>query len=233
MLSDDLLELQRLDTALMQGRRRLEQLPELTAHRDARAAVAEAAAQRTRAGDQRAALEARIAAAEAQAHEIDVQRSRLEAQLKTVISPREAEALMHELEVLKDRRDSLDDDELAALEEEAGIDDALAELDASEPGRAAALAEAETALAGAQAGIQAELDAMTGEREAVAARLDAGELARYDERRVRFGGVAVAQLDGRRCTGCSLDLSVAEADAVRTAGPITECPECGRTLVIS
>jgi predicted nucleic acid-binding Zn-ribbon protein len=45
--------------------------------------------------------------------------------------------------------------------------------------------------------------------------------------------VAVARLDGPRCTGCNLDLSTAEVDDVRSvgAGEFADCPNCGRLLV--
>jgi predicted dithiol-disulfide oxidoreductase (DUF899 family) len=47
--------------------------------------------------------------------------------LKTVIAPREAEALMHEIAVLNERREALDDGELSALEEQAETEDDLAD----------------------------------------------------------------------------------------------------------
>ena len=64
------------------------------------------------------------------------------------------------------------------------------------------------------------------------ARLDAGLLSRYERLRERFGGVAVARLEGTRCGGCHLDLSTAEVAEVRAAGPgqFADCPQCGRLL---
>ncbi len=57
---------------------------------------------------------------------LTAQRSRLEAQLRTVVAPREAEALMHELETIGHRRDELDDQELAYLEEQSELADEVA-----------------------------------------------------------------------------------------------------------
>lgn len=233
MLSDDLVELQRLDTAIVQARRRHEQLTERSEHAMAERRAAELAERRRRAGERRAALETRIEQAEVTSKEIDVHRNRLQSQLKTVIVLREAEALGHELDVLKQRRDSLDDDELAALEEEAALDEELSELDSAEAEAAASLATATDALAAAAAGLDTELASLESERSAVAATLGPADLRRYDERRARFGGVAVATLDGRRCTGCNLELSVAEAGEVRAAGPITDCPQCGRLIIVA
>ena len=58
----------------------------------------------------------------------------------------------------------------------------------------------------------------------------------YDEMRPQFGGVAAAGLEGARCQGCHLDLSAGELDVVRAAAAgsagVTECPNCGRLLVV-
>ncbi len=45
--------------------------------------------------------------------------------MKTVIAPREAEALMHEMSTLDEQTDALDTAELEALEEQSDVDDRL------------------------------------------------------------------------------------------------------------
>ena len=74
---------------------------------------------------------------------------------------------------------------------------------------------------------------LTIERGDAATRLDPGVLTEYERRRARFGGVAVAKLDGSRCGGCFLDLSTVELAAVRATPPgdYADCPQCGRMLV--
>jgi predicted nucleic acid-binding Zn-ribbon protein len=48
--------------------------------------------------------------------------------------------------------------------------------------------------------------------------------------------VAAAALVGARCEGCHLDLSAGEVDVVKAAAAgnagVTECPNCGRLLVV-
>jgi len=58
-------------------------------------------------------------------------------------------------------------------------------------------------------------------------------VARYERLRSKLGGVGVARLDGRQCTGCHLDLSPGELDLVRHAADdeLVECPQCSRLLV--
>jgi len=231
-MSERILELQAVDTATTQLNHRRAHLPELDALRAARADL-EAWQRRRAASENRIAeLASEIEAAEASSHEIDAHITRLEKQLRTVISPREAEALQHEIATLRERRSGLDDRELEALEEQAQVDDTRAELAASEAGLRAAVGTAEDALAVAQADIDQELADLDAKRAELRPLFDAPLLARYDRLRAQLG-VAVARLDGRRCDGCHLDLSAGELDVVRhTAdGELADCPQCSRLLV--
>lgn len=233
MLSDDLLELQRLDTQADQLRHRRSRLPE----REASDAAAVALARVTQRGEELRRrdeeLNEAITSLEHESEQITTHRARLEAQLKTVIAPREAEALMHEIEGLKQRRDELDERELECMEEQSTNADELSELATSTPDLQAAADAASSTLGAAEAAVDEELSAGATSRDEIAGRLDAGVLADYERRRQHFGGIGVARLEGRQCTGCNLDLSPAELDQVRAtpSGEWTDCPECGRMLV--
>ncbi len=233
MLSDDLLELQRLDTTADQLNYRRARLPEREVAGAAQGEVSRAQQRRDAINRRLAELDAAIENLEREGKELTTQRDRLNMQLKTVISPREAEALMHELESRRERHSALDDRELEHLEEQSALADELAALDADDPERQSAAAAAREALAAAEAVIDQELAITSAARAEVVGRLDAGLLSEYDRLRQRMGGVAVATLDGKRCTGCNLDLSASELDQVRAtpAGERTDCPECGRILI--
>lgn len=235
-MSHPLLDLQAADTLADQLRHRLGHLPEQQA--------ADAAASELGAWEQEVArrqtriaeLAAEIEADEDRAKEIDVQRERLSKQLKSVIAVREAEALQHELANLAEQRSALDDAELEALEQQAQLDDELKELAGREAPLRAACAEADAALAAARAEVDAELERLATGRDQLRAAVDAAMLARYDSLRPQLGGVAAAALAGGRCEGCHLDLSAGELDVVRAdaakAGGVTDCPNCGRLLVV-
>jgi uncharacterized protein len=226
VLTDDLLELQRLDTTSDQLAYRRAHAPERESARAATAALTEHRRRRTAAVSREQELDLRIEALERDGEQLTAQRTRLEAQLKTVIAPREAEALMHELTTVAQRRDGLDDQELASLEEQSQLVDDIAGLDAGLPAVEAAAREAGSALAAVEAEIDAELAAIAGSRSDLVARL-------YELLRSRFDGVAVARLDGTRCSGCHLDLAPTELAEVRGVGPgeFADCPQCGRLLV--
>ena len=193
--------------------------------------------ERRRDGLQRrlAELEAVIARSESESHTIDVDRARLEKQLKTVISPREAEALMHEIALLTERRGALDDAELSALEEQAEIDDDLTAHAATEDGLLSAVAVAEEAAAQAAAQIDAQLADIAAPSRRAAGGGRRRRCCSATTSSARQHVVAAAALHGSRCEGCHLDLSAAEIDEVRAAargGGLADCPHCGRMLVV-
>lgn len=233
--SERLLELQHIDTESDQLGHRRERLPE----RDELAARTDAlrAWERVRAEvrERLDALDATIERSESEAAELAGNKARLEAQLKTVIAPREAEALMSEIGALDARRDELETAELVALEEQAELDDRMTAHLGEEEALRSAMAHADAALGRATSTIDAELAELAARRSEARDALPDALLARYD--RVRAAqGVAVAKLAGSRCDGCHLDLSAAEVDDVKDAAAasdgLADCPQCGRILVV-
>jgi len=233
VLTDDLLELQRLDTTADQLAHRRQHAPERTAASEAAAALAAHRRRHAAAVERSQELEMAVDALERDGEQLGAQRTRLEAQLRTVIAPREAEALMHELSTLAERRDALDDQELESLEEQSSLADEITAMDVATPAIETSARDAAAALAGLEAEIDGELAGIAAERAALVPRIDGAAIARYDRLRARLGGVAVARLDGSRCGGCHLDLSTSELEEVRAVGPgvLADCPQCGRMLV--
>ena len=211
-LADQLVELQRIDTLADQLRILRERTP-------LRAVLAEET-QRLGVWEQRqvgvrariAALEAEIELDEKRGAEIATHLERLNRQLKTVIAPREAEALMHEIATLTEQRDDLDIRELEAMEEESTLEADMAANLADEPALRAEVQAASEALAGIPTDV----------------------LTRYTRARPQLG-IVVSRLEGKQCTGCHLDLSAAEIDTARADAAVTgytDCPQCGRILVL-
>jgi predicted nucleic acid-binding Zn-ribbon protein len=175
-----------------------------------------------------------IAGTETSSAELLARRQRLERQMKTVIAPREAEALQHEIATIESQRDDLDIEGLEALEQQSTLDDELTVHVGTEESMRAAARLADDALRGEVDEIDTTLADLASRREAVRAELPDGRLATYDRKRAALG-VAVAALVGRTCQGCHLELSAAEIDTVRADAAetgVTDCPECGRLLIV-
>lgn len=229
-----LLALQLIDSELDQIEQRRKRLPERVAHADATGAHDRWRAERGRLEALIADATRTIEEAEESGKELDTKQRRLEAQLKTVIAPREAEALMHEIDTLKVRHGELDDVELAAMEQQAEADTAIGALDDIEPTLVAAVVQAKAALDQALAGLDAEAEAARTSRADAVAALSAAELATYDSMRARHGGIGFARLERHTCTACHVDLSQVEYERVvaSTGDDLPECPHCARLLVV-
>jgi predicted nucleic acid-binding Zn-ribbon protein len=227
-----LIQLQEVDTQIDQLTHRKGALPELATAQQHRQHLLKWESQRQQIDTRTSELEAAVEAAEQQAAELDMHKLRLSGQLKTVIAPREAEALQSEMRTLADRRDALDELELEAMEELSELEIHMAQLCDNEGSLRTELESAEAALELAQAEIAAQVQTLEAQRSELRLMVPAEILARYDHLRSHLG-VAVARLNGSRCEGCHMDLSPVEVDIVK-AVPVTElaeCPQCTRILV--
>lgn len=233
---EQLLVVQEHDTHADQLRHRLDTLPEKPAVTAAEAAVA--------------AIDARIAEVTVRRDELARSQKRLEDEIATVedkraheeatlysgsvTSPRELQALQDEVDALKRRTSSLEDEEIEIMELLEPVDAELAELASQRDAAEASLAEARAALSAASGGVDAELVEVLAQRDAAAAAVeDAALLAEYERLRPQMAGVAIARLVGTTCGGCHLSLSAVEADRIRKLPPDARatCDECGRMLV--
>ncbi len=233
-LADQLLELQRIDTVADQLAVQRERSPLRTASLGATEALRTWEQQRARIGGRIEALNDEIARDEERGAELATHLARLERQLKTVIAPREAEALMHEIAALTAERDDLDLRELEAMEEQAPLETELATHLQDEPALRAEAKSAGDALASATADIDQQLGGLQVERMAILEVIPRDLVVRYERGRPQLG-VVVSRLNGKQCTGCHLDLSAAEIDTARAgaaADGYTDCPQCGRILVV-
>lgn len=229
---DDLLELQQLDTQLDQLRHRRTTIPEHETARAAQMAVAASERRRREIDTALDELASAIRAEEATSADIDAQRAKLETQLKTIIAPREAEALMHEIAGLKAKRGELDDSELEHLERQEQLEAERSKLADEEESVRETARGADDALAAALAEIDRDIAGAEERREPSRSSIPDGLLSRYDRLRSNLG-VAISRLNNRQCEGCHLQLSAVELDEIKAAPPDdpVECPQCGRMLV--
>ena len=108
----DLYAVQLTDIAISQAQHRLAHLPESASYQHAKTASQNAIAELAALDKESSEAGNEITGLEKQAHEIDSTLTRLNKQLKTIIAPREAEALQHEIATCATNRSALDDREL-------------------------------------------------------------------------------------------------------------------------
>jgi predicted nucleic acid-binding Zn-ribbon protein len=230
-----LLLLQDLDSEIDALVHKREHLPE-------RAAVAE----QSRTVD---ALRRQAADRTGELRQLEAQRSKIEAELaatderrRTVsgrlyaaqtTSARDLAAMQAEVESLASKVSDLEDEILGLLDAADAASGALADLDASIGPADSSLSRARAELARAEGALDAELSELRGRRTAAAGDVSEGLLRRYEALRARLGGVAVARVVARRCSGCHLTLSSMELERVRHAGDDLEtCEQCSRILIV-
>jgi predicted nucleic acid-binding Zn-ribbon protein len=219
-----LYELQKVDTAIEQTKVALEKLPERTLHAQAQSDLAHVRSSRDNLRREQSTMEAELATIEKKSAEIDVHQAKLERQMKTIIAPREAEALQHEMQTLAAERNELDDRGLLLLESSAAVDE----------GRAIEV-EATTAhaLTQAAAAKSDEMTVLLARRAEVVLPIADADITTYDRLRSSYKGIAVAIIQHGVCGGCHMDISVSELDIMKRlpADQVAECPNCNRLLV--
>ena len=67
----------------------------------------------------------------------------------------------------------------------------------------------------------------------LAAGIDEPSIRDYERRRSSYAGIAVADIVGGTCSGCHMEISKSELDAIKrlAADVCAECPNCARLLV--
>lgn len=226
-----LLELQLADTHLNQIEHKRAALAERKALAEHDTAVKATNQRRESIAKGIADLELAFSAAEAKGVECDTKRARLEAQMKTVIAPREAEALQHEIAALREERDQADGMALDLMEQIAEQQQQLDAAIASIAQHATDRPVLQSALTSADGALSTEADAHRAKRDSLAVQAG-GDIDAYESKRKALGGIAVAALEGHVCSGCHLDISVGELAQLRASADDPECPNCGRWLVL-
>jgi predicted nucleic acid-binding Zn-ribbon protein len=230
-----LLELQANDTAADQLHHRRATLPELeqligltSREAAAKAAMIEPQAERDALARDQRRLEDEVATVEAKIVSVDHQLYG-----GSITSPKEAQGFQADLESVKRRQSTLEDEILALMEQIEPLDEALAATDASISAMDDERVSVRDALAAAEAAIDHELLANGEARQSLVDAVSPDLVAEYDRIRPTAGGVVVARLQGSTCLGCHLSLAPAEVDVLRRrpADEIVTCPDCGRMLV--
>ena len=231
---DDLLSVQATDIALTQATFRRSHLPERDAFAAADAELKRATTQRDAVATEIDALESEIASLETASHDLDEQVARLEKQLKTVIAPREAEALQHEIAERKTQRSAHDDRELELMEQLEAKRSSLEELKREIGSLAGRRDDAARTLKAAIAVVDADIARLGEQRSAQSLVVPAQLLETYERKRKARPDGAVAKLTGPTCGSCHMDLARTEIDALRALpeGEHPECPQCGCFIVL-
>ena len=150
-----------------------------------------------------------------------------------ITSEKESEALRNELHSIKGRKRDLEDQLIDVMEEVEGLESLTKTLQERHTELTTQVAEMTEARDHAASDIDAEIAQRQAEREAIAAEVPEEIREYYETVREKKQGLGVAQLEGRGCNGCRLELTAIELEELKadTAKGLASCPQCGRILV--
>ncbi len=147
----------------------------------------------------------------------------------TVRNPAELMEMQRELEAMRGKLSTAEDDALERMER---VDQSLATLQGASAlvaARESQRSESMEPLRARLATLTAEKDVLSAERDSVRADIDPGDLSLY-ARIAAHRRPAVTGLAGEFCAGCHMPVSNEERRAVRTGTGLTQCANCDRIL---
>ncbi len=230
-----LLDLQQVDTAIRQLQHRRANLPEQKALDENAARLATLATEYQSSREQLDRLARQQKWHEDEIASVDARRKGGEGRMYSgqITSERELESLRAELSSLRGRKNDLEDALLEIMEQREELEARVERLRTEHGELTRAVGDMTAARDLAAGDLDVELVQRGEERTAVAAEVPGPVLGYYDDLRARKDGVGVAELRGRTCMGCRLELTATELEdvAADSAHGLARCEQCGRILV--
>jgi predicted nucleic acid-binding Zn-ribbon protein len=229
-----LMELQRIDSAIMAANNRLKNLPE---HEQIKAIQARLAA---------GAAELAVAEAELADVAIDLRRSEVDVEQvadrmkkdETRLaagtgSPKDLETLQHELVTLAKRKAELEDGELEIMMRHDAAKEKVATLKSDDEGLVKLELELNIRIENTKTEIAQEIALRQSERTLVLPKIGSELLDLYTKIAAKESGVGAALLVGNKCDGCHLAINAIEVERIKTlaSDEVLRCEECRRILV--
>jgi uncharacterized protein len=185
----------------------------------------------SKAHDEHREIGARARLAELEAAALNARIRELDRRLYvgTVRNPAELMEMQRELEAMRAKLSTAEDDALERMELVDAAATSMQTASENVVAREALRAGSMEPLRARVASLTAQVQEASTERDAVRADADPADLALYARIAARRRP-AVTQLAGEFCGGCRMPVSIEERRAVRTGTGLTQCANCDRIL---
>jgi uncharacterized protein len=231
---DRMLELQELDLAIdrMEARRK-----ELESGEDLRAARERVNALEERVGELRLALDSVAQEQTRLENEVGSLEAKIAAEERrlfdgTVANPKELESIQHEIEALRRRKSTIEDEVLVQMERREDMESRLPPIEAELTEARERMQEIGRESVRELEGIGRALAERTAERSNLVSQIDEELLELYEDLRAQKRGVGAAALVDGVCQGCHQKLSPLELERIKHAEGIRRCEYCRRILIL-
>ena len=225
-----LLILQDRDRRLLTLGKELAKLPQDEARAKAKLAGDEAAVKK--AHDELLAVELKVKKIEMDAETRRTTIKRLKTQQFETKKNEEYNALGHEVTRYEKEVDELETRELEAMEEVDAFRKKHKEAEAQLAASKKVVEEDLATIKERHAKMESQVAEVAAEREKLVLNVPEDDLPLYEKLMKSKDGMAIASLNGGKCTGCHMKVIASTAIAVQSGKEVTQCENCGRILAI-
>lgn len=230
-----LLDVQALDSELLQLSHRAKTLPEIAHIAELDEKLATLNDNRVKAQTELSDQERALKKSEEEVELVRTRRVRDEERLNSgaITNPKDLTNLQNEIAAIDRRIGVLEDAELEIMETleaaRAVADQAVALTSEADAAKAELVTARDTQLAE----IEAKRADLLADREVAVPRVSEDLLALYTKLAGQYGGLAAGVLERGRCSACRLELNSSDLREVlaKPADDVVRCPECNRILV--
>ena len=231
---NNLIELQRIDSAISQANHRLKALPEHQQLVAIQAKLVAGAAELATAEAELADVAIDLRRSEVEVEQVADRMTKDEARLSGgQASPKELEQLQHELGTLAKRKSELEDGELEIMIRHDGAKQKVETLKSDEDGLKKLELELNIRLENAKTEIDREIALKNSERTLLVPKIDTALTELYEKVKASGSGIGAALLIGNTCDGCRLAINAVEMERIKSldSEEVLRCEECRRILV--
>ncbi len=229
-----LIELQRIDSAIMAAQSKINSLPEREQISAIHTRLAAGAVEVEKAEAERADVAIDLRRSEVDVEQVADRMAKDEKRLASGTgTPKELEQLQHELVTLAKRKAELEDNELEIMMRHDAAKDRVAVLKSDDEGLRKLELELNIRLENATTELTKEIALRQSERTLVLPKIEQPLLDLYEKIRASEYGVGAALLIGNKCDGCHLAINAIEIERIKSleSDEVLRCEECRRILV--